>query len=64
MITKNKLVFADVQYELSTTDVIIAKHRKKKMVVSLNGNIKVIVNTTVVYNGIQPYSAMELYNQY
>ena len=35
----------------------------KRLVCSLNGNIKVLVANEVVWQGTQPFSAIEAYNE-
>jgi len=46
-------------------DVLFASSSRenKRIVCSLNGNIKVIVAGEVVWQGTQPFSAIEAYNE-
>ena len=49
----------------SKEDVLFASSSRenKRLVCSLNGNIKVLVAGKVVWQGTQPYSAIEAYNE-
>ena len=46
-------------------DVLFASSSRenKRLVCSLNGNIKVLVASEVVWQGTQPFSAIEAYNE-
>jgi hypothetical protein len=54
----------DLQEWIETEDVTFASssRERKRLVATLNGGLKVIVGGTVVWEGCQPFSAIEVYN--
>ena len=54
----------DLQEWIATEDVTFASstRERKRLVATLNGGLKVIVAGKTVWEGIQPFSAMEAYN--
>jgi len=54
----------DLQEWITTEDVTFASstRERKKLVATLNGGLKVIVAGKIVWEGIQPFSAVEAYN--
>jgi hypothetical protein len=54
----------DLQEWIATEDVTFASstRERKKLVATLNGGLKVIVAGKTVWEGIQPFSAVEAYN--
>jgi hypothetical protein len=54
----------DLQEWIETEDVTFASssRERKRLVATLNGGLKVIVAGTVVWEGCQPFSAIEVYN--
>ena len=55
---------SDLQKWIETEDVTFASstRERKRLVATLNGGLKVIVACTVVWEGMQPFSAVEAYN--
>jgi hypothetical protein len=54
----------DLQEWIETEDITFASstRERKSLVTTLNGGLKVIVGGTVVWEGCQPFSAIEVYN--
>ena len=54
----------DLQEWIETEDITFASstRERKRLVTTLNGGLKVIVAGTVVWEGMQPFSAVEAYN--
>lgn len=54
----------DLQEWIETEDVTFASssRERKRLVATLNGGLKVIVGGKVVWEGCQPFSAIEVYN--
>jgi len=50
-------------YESEDVLFVSSSRENKRLVCSLNGDIKVLVAGEVVWQGTQPFSAVEAYNQ-
>ncbi len=61
---KNDINLAELQEWLSDEEVTYASssRERKRLTVSFNGTLKVMVDGKTVWQGIQPFSAVEAYN--
>lgn len=62
--THHQVTLEEFQDWYAKEDVLFASssRERKRLVCSLNGTIKVLVAGKVVWQGIQPYAAVEAYN--
>lgn len=60
----HKIDLADFQKWREIEEVMFANstREKKRLVVDLHGNIKVLVENKVIWQGTQPFAAVEFYN--
>lgn len=60
----HKIELEDLQKWIEQEDVTFASstRERKRLVATLNGRLKVIVAGKTVWEGIQPFSAVEAYN--
>ena len=64
--TKDKLENETLHFGNTLLGAVLltsSSRENKRIVCSLNGNIKVIVAGEVVWQGTQPFSAIEAYNE-
>ncbi len=62
---KNTIELSDFQKFLAEEDVVYARSSRenKSLVCSLNGTLTVIVAGKIAYQGMQPFPAVEAYNE-
>lgn len=68
MNTKEHLKFEHFQTWIADTEAVYASRTTKdgfrlKLIVRLNGNFVVKLGTAVAYEGLQPFSAIEKFNE-
>lgn len=60
----HKVELPELQKWMQTEEVIFASssRERKRLIATLNGTLKVVVVGEVVWQGMQPFSAVEAYN--